>query len=122
MNQQDNVIFVILFHIIIHSLSEIFSQYRYYSLCYHGGCYIQIIKLHESPSSCITVQIPAATRGVLSSELQYLSPQVKIKSATSISTILLVNIDVGNSYPYIYICVSTLWAKHSRTIVRRVAS
>ena len=46
----------------------------------------------------------------------YLDTLVNVEGATSISTILLADVDVGNFSPYKY--VPTLWAKHTKTIVR----
>ena len=46
----------------------------------------------------------------------YLGPLVNMEGATSISTIFLVDIDVGSFSPYKY--VPTPWAKHTKTIVR----
>ena len=50
----------------------------------------------------------------------YLGPLVNVEGATSISTILLVDVDVGSFSPYKY--VSTLWAKHTKTNVRGAPS
>ena len=46
----------------------------------------------------------------------YLGPLVNVEGATSISTILLVDVDVGSFSPYKY--VLTPWAKHTKIIVR----
>ena len=46
----------------------------------------------------------------------YLGTLVNMEGATSISTILLVDVDVGSFSPYKY--VSTPWAKHTKTTVR----
>ena len=46
----------------------------------------------------------------------YLGPLVNVEGATSISTILLVDVDVGSFSPYKY--VPTPWAKHTKTTVR----
>ena len=43
-----------------------------------------------------------------------------MEGATSISTILLVDVDVGSFYPKKY--VPTLWAKHTKTTVRGASS
>ena len=45
----------------------------------------------------------------------YLGPLVQVNGATSISTISLVDVDVGSFSPYKY--VLTLWAKHTKTTV-----
>ena len=45
----------------------------------------------------------------------YLGLLVNVEGATSVSTILLVDVDVGNFSPYIY--VPTPWAKHTKTTV-----
>ena len=50
----------------------------------------------------------------------YLGPLVNLEGATSISTILLVDIDVGSFSPYKY--VPTPWAKHTKTTIRRAPS
>ena len=50
----------------------------------------------------------------------YLGPLVNMKGATSISTILLVDVDVGSFSPYKY--VPTTWAKHTKTTVRGAPS
>ena len=50
----------------------------------------------------------------------YLGPLVKVESATSISTILLADIDVASFSPYKY--VPTPWAKHTKTTVRGAPS
>ena len=46
----------------------------------------------------------------------YLGPLVNIEGAISISTILLVDVDVGSFSSYIY--QPTPWAKHTKTTVR----
>ena len=46
----------------------------------------------------------------------YLGSLVNVEGATSISTILLVDVDVGSFSPYKY--VPTPWAKHTKTTVR----
>ena len=46
----------------------------------------------------------------------YLGPLVKVEGATSISTILLIDVDVESFSPYIY--VLTPQAKHTKTIRR----
>ena len=50
----------------------------------------------------------------------YLGPLVNVEGATSISTILLVDVDVGSFSPYKY--VPTPWAKHTKTTVRGASS
>ena len=50
----------------------------------------------------------------------YLSPLVNVEGATSINTILLVDVDVESFSSYIY--VPTLWAKHTKTTVRGSSS
>jgi len=45
----------------------------------------------------------------------YLGPLVNVEGATSVSTILLVDVDVGSFSPYIYL--PTPWAKHTKTTV-----
>ena len=46
----------------------------------------------------------------------YLGPLVNVEGATSISTILLVDVDVESFSPYKYI--PTSWAKHTKTTIR----
>ena len=50
----------------------------------------------------------------------YLDPLVNMEGATSISTILLVDVDVGSFSPYIYVPIP--WAKHTKTTVRGAPS
>ena len=50
----------------------------------------------------------------------YLGPLVNVEGATSISTILLVDVDVGSFSPHKY--VPTSWAKHTKTTVRGAPS
>ena len=50
----------------------------------------------------------------------YLGPLINVEGATSISTILLVDVDVGRLSPYKYI--PTPWAKHTKIIVRGAPS
>ena len=50
----------------------------------------------------------------------YLGPLVNVKDATSISTILLINVDVESFSPNKY--VPTPWAKHTKTTVRGALS
>ena len=50
----------------------------------------------------------------------YLGPLVQADGATSISTISLVDVDVGNFSSYIYL--PTPWAKHIKTIIRGAPS
>ena len=46
----------------------------------------------------------------------YLDPSVNVEGAASISTVLLVDVDVGSFSLYKY--VPTPWAKHTKTTVR----
>ena len=50
----------------------------------------------------------------------YLGPLVNVEGATSISTILLVDVDVESFSLYKY--VPTPWTKHTKTTVRRAPS
>ena len=52
--------------------------------------------------------------------IDYLGLLVNMEDATSISTILLVDVDVGSFSPYKYI--PTSWAKHTKTTVRGAPS
>ena len=45
----------------------------------------------------------------------YLGPLVQVDGATSISTISLVDVDVGSFFSYIY--QPTPWAKHTKTTI-----
>ena len=49
-----------------------------------------------------------------------LGPLVNVEGATSINTILLVDVDVGSFSPYKY--VPTPWAKHTKTNIRGAPS
>ena len=50
----------------------------------------------------------------------YLGPIVNVEGATSISTILVVDVDVGSFSPYKYVPIH--WAKHTKTTVRGAPS
>ena len=50
----------------------------------------------------------------------YLGILVEVDGATSISTILLVDVKVGSFHPYIYIPIP--WAKHTKTTIRGAPS
>ena len=50
----------------------------------------------------------------------YLGPLVNVKGVTSISIILLVDVDMESFSPYKYI--PTPWAKHTKTTVRGAPS
>ena len=50
----------------------------------------------------------------------YLGPLINVEGATSISTILLVDVDVGSFSPNKY--VPTPWTKHTKTTVRGAPS
>ena len=50
----------------------------------------------------------------------YLGPLVQVDGATSISTVSLVDVEVGSFSPYIF--VPTPWTKHTKTNVRRAPS
>ena len=50
----------------------------------------------------------------------YLGPLINVEGATPISTVSLVDVDVGSFSSYIY--QSTPWAKHTKTIVRGAPS
>ena len=52
--------------------------------------------------------------------IDYLGPLVNVDGAISVSTILLVDVDVGIFCPYKY--VPTPWAKHTKTTVRGAPS
>ena len=46
----------------------------------------------------------------------YLGQLVNVEGTTSISIILLLDVDMGSFSPYKY--VPTLWTKHTKTIIR----
>ena len=50
----------------------------------------------------------------------YLGPLVNVEVATSIITVLLIDVDVGSFSPYKY--ARTPWAKHTKTTVRGAPS
>jgi hypothetical protein len=50
----------------------------------------------------------------------YLGLLVEVEGATSINTILLVDVKVESFPPYIYVPIP--WAKHTKTIVRGAPS
>ena len=50
----------------------------------------------------------------------YLGTLVNVEGATSISTILLVDVDMGSFSPYKY--VPTSWTKHTKTTIRGASS
>ena len=50
----------------------------------------------------------------------YLGPLVNVEGATSISTILLVDVDMGSFSPNKY--VPTPWLKYTKTIIRGASS
>ena len=47
----------------------------------------------------------------------YLGPLVNMEGATSISIILLVDVDVGSFFLYIFVPI--FWVKHIKTIIRK---
>ena len=50
----------------------------------------------------------------------YLGPLVQVDGATSISTVSLVDVEIGSFSPYIF--VPTHWAKHTKTTIREAPS
>ena len=50
----------------------------------------------------------------------YLGPLVQVDGATSISTVSLVDVEIGSFSPYIF--VPTPWTKHTKTNVTRAPS
>ena len=50
----------------------------------------------------------------------YLGPLVNMEGATSISTILLIDVDMGSFSPYRYI--PSHWTKHTKTTVKGAPS
>ena len=70
----------------------------------------------QSPCAIILINPKGLCIYLLMGFNDYLGPLVNVDGATSISTILLVDVDVGCFSPYKY--VPTPWAKHTKTTVR----
>ena len=66
----------------------------------------------QSPCAIILIN----PKGTLMGFNDYLGPLVNVEGATSISIILLVDVDVG-SFSF-YKSVSIPWAKHTKTTIR----
>ena len=69
----------------------------------------------QSPCAIILINLKGPCIYLLMGFNDYLGPLVNVEGATSISTILLVDVDVGSFSPYIYL--PTPWAKHTKTTV-----
>ena len=74
----------------------------------------------QSPCAIILINLKGSCIYLLMGFNDYLGPLVNVDGATSISTILLIDVDVGSSPLSIYIPIS--WAKHTKTIVRGAPS
>ena len=69
----------------------------------------------QSPCAIILINPKGPCIYLLMGFNDYLGPLVQVDGATSISTISLVDVDVGSLSSYIY--QPTPWAKHTKTIV-----
>ena len=74
----------------------------------------------QSPCAIILINLKGTCLYLLIGFNVYLDPLVQMDSATSISTVLLVDVEVGSFSSYI--SVPTPWAKHTKTIVRGAPS
>jgi hypothetical protein len=74
----------------------------------------------QSPCAIILINPKGPCIYLLMDFNDYLGSLVNVEGATSISTILLVDVDVGSFSLYKYI--PTPWAKHVKTIVRGAPS
>ena len=74
----------------------------------------------QSPCAIILINLKGPCIYLLMGFNDYLGPLVNVEGATSISTILLVDVDVGSFSPYKY--VPTPWAKHTKTTIRGAPS
>ena len=70
----------------------------------------------QSPCAIILINHKGAYIYLLMGFNDYLGPLVNVEGATSISTILLVDVDVESFCPNKY--VPTPWAKHTKTTVK----
>ena len=74
----------------------------------------------QSPCAIILINLKGPCIYLLMGFKDYLGPLVNVKVATSISTILLVDVDVGSFSSYK--SVPTPWVKHTKTTVRGAPS
>ena len=74
----------------------------------------------QSPCAIILINPKGPCIYLLMGFNDYLGLLVNVESATSISTILLVDVDVGSFFPYKY--VPTPWVKHTKTTIRGAPS
>ena len=74
----------------------------------------------QSPCAIILINPKGPFIYLLMGFNDYLGPLVNMEGATSISTILLVDVDVGSFYQYKY--VPTSWANHTKTTVKGAPS
>ena len=70
----------------------------------------------RSPCAIILINPKGTCLYLLMGFNVYLGPLVQVDGATSISTVSLVDVEVGSFSPYIF--VPTPWAKHTKTTVR----
>ena len=74
----------------------------------------------QSPCAIILINPKGPCIYLLMGFNDYLGPLVNVEGATLISTILLVDVDVGSFSPYKY--VRTPWIKHTKTTVKEAPS
>ena len=74
----------------------------------------------QSPCAIILINPKGTCLYLLMGFNVYFGPLVQVDGTTSISTISLVDVDVGSFSSYIY--VPTLWAKHTKTTIRGAPS
>ena len=74
----------------------------------------------QSPCVIIVINLKGPCIYLLIGFNDYLDPLINVEGATSISIILLVDVDVGSFSPYKYI--PTPWTKHTKTTVSKAPS
>ena len=74
----------------------------------------------QSPYAIIQINPKGPCIYLLMGFNDYLGPLVNVEGATSISTILLVDVDVGSFSSYKSVLIP--WAKHTKTTVRGASS
>ena len=74
----------------------------------------------QSPCAIILINPKDTCLYLLMGFNVYLGLLVEVEGATSINTILLIDIDMESSPPYIYVPIP--WAKHTKTTVRGAPS
>ena len=78
--------------------------------------HVQFSIVPQSPCAIILINPKGPCIYLLMGFNDYLGPLVNVEGATSISTIFLVDVDMGSFSPYKY--VPTPWTKHTKTTVR----